>query len=157
MTMEKRIETSLIQKVLGKYKSGYRYLLEAHIDYPVCFGIFKVGETEYMEDLTHLTDIEAQLCVNQLCYVFFAQCLIDHNISGLEKLTLQEYLDLEKENMYIIDNQRRYHKKIDSKKQIKATLELINTKEKDKLKIAKLNYFFNNKAAEGKLILGLKL
>jgi hypothetical protein len=65
--------SKIVDDVVGIYKPGYRYLKSAKISFGkkvVCNGEFKLGITEYMEDLGHMTDVEAQLCLNQICYVF---------------------------------------------------------------------------------------
>lgn len=152
-----KIEDKIVQKVLEKYKDNYRYLKEAYIDFPKAKGIFRIGETEYMEDLYHLTDVEAQICLNQLCYVFFAQNILDKRWENLKKLTLQSYLGLEKENMYIIESRKKFREKIDSKKDITGEIELVKTRKHRDLYIAKLNYSLNHNSSYGELLIGLKI
>ena len=70
-----KVPPLIVDKILNDIydKPKYRYLKEVEIDYPVGRGRFKVGETGYMSALGHLTSAEANLCINQLCYVFFGK------------------------------------------------------------------------------------
>jgi len=153
----REIDHKIIEKILEKYKPNYRYLKKAYISYPSCKAIFRIGETEYMEDLCHLTDVEAQLCLNQLCYVFFSQIILDKKCKGLENLSLEEYLNLEKENMFILESNKKFKNKINSKKDIKGEAQLMNLRKAGKAYIAKVRYSLEENSSYGYLILGLKI
>ena len=79
-----KITQETVEKVVALYKPNYRYLKEAEIEFPAVKGRFQLGETEYCETLQHLTDVEAQLCLNQLSYVFFGQGVVEKRWEGLE-------------------------------------------------------------------------
>ena len=65
-----------LESVLELYKPDCQYLVEVTTKYPKAEGKFKLGDTYYTAiKLEHMTSIEAQLCVNQLCYSAFGEWL----------------------------------------------------------------------------------
>ncbi len=103
-----RISQELIEKVIEVYKPNYRYLKEATVDYPFAKVRFMLGETEYVATLQHMTDVEAQLCLNQICYVFFAQGILDQKWELPKTFTLDDFLELRKEGMFIVESHKRF-------------------------------------------------
>lgn len=146
----------VVDKVLAVYYPNYRYLKEAEIDYPLGKGKFQLGQTGYCETLQHMTDVEAQLCLNQLCYVFFGQMIIDKRWEGLEDLTFEEYLESGDENMFIVESHKKFKKKTNPKEPFYGQIELIKTRRHDSIYVARLDFDLNGGASIGKLSLILK-
>lgn len=151
-----KVSQELIDKIVQIYKPGYRYLKQAEIDFPVDSGRFQLCTTEYMEALQHMTDVEAQLCLNQLCYVFFGQGVLDKRFRGLENLTFDDYLELRKEGMFIIDSHKKFHRETNISEPFNGQIRLLKVKKHDNIYIAKLDFDLNEGACEGGLSLVLK-
>ena len=127
-----QISKELIDRVLAIYKPEQRVLLEAQLDYPVTKGKFFIGHTSYtIQPFKHATDIDIQLCLNQLFYAGLAQLvLINH-----EQFRGINFGDIQKEGL-LLTRTLKYFKKLIKRDEIfwgEATLEDIR-----KCK----NYFF---------------
>lgn len=152
-----KVSKENIDKILAIYKPNYRFLEDADIEFPYARGKFKLKETEYVETLKHMTDIEAQLCLNQLSYVFFSQQIIDRRWPDIAGLSLDEYLDLRKENMFIIESKKKFVRETDSISAFFGEIEFLNIKKVRGLYLAALNFGLNDRACYGSLKLALKI
>jgi len=151
-----KVPQEIIDRVVVLYKPNYRYLKEAEVEFPIARGRFQLGETEYCETLQHMTDIEAQLCLNQLSYLFFGQGVIEKRWEGLENLTFNEYLELRKENMFVTESHKKFHKETKPRDPFYGQIELLKIKKCGNIYIAKLDFYLNEGACEGELSLVLK-
>lgn len=151
-----KVTQELVDKVVAMYKPNYRYLKSAEVDFPVARGRFQLGETEYCETLQHMTDVEAQLCLNQLCYVFFGQSLIDQRWEGLEDLTFDKYLELRKEGMFIVESHKTFKKETNPREPFNGQIKVAKIRRHNNIYVAKLDFDLNDGASVGELSLVLK-
>ncbi|MEK6951992.1 MAG: FcoT family thioesterase [Nanoarchaeota archaeon] len=151
-----KISQELVDKVVAVYKPNYRYLKEADVNFPVARGIFQLGETEYMQTLQHLTDVEAQLCLNQLSYVFFGNEINAKRWEGLRDLTFDDYLELRKEGMFIVESHKKFHKETNPREPFEGIMRLVRAKKRGNIYLATLDFNLNNGACIGDLSLVLK-
>lgn len=151
-----KIPQETVDRVVELYKPNYRYLKEAEIEFSIIRGRFQLGETEYCETLQHLTDVEAQLCLNQLSYVFFGQGVIDKRWEGLEDLTFDQYLELRKENMFVTESHKKFHKETSPRDLFYGQMQLMKIRRHGNLYVAKLDFDLNAGALVGELSLVLK-
>ncbi len=105
----------LVEKVLNIYNPSWRYLKEVDVNYPDGTGFFRLDSTEYAETLQHLTDAEAQICLNQLCYVFFGHGIVEGWLKGMEDLSIDEYLDMRKNHMFVAESRKRFRRETNSR------------------------------------------
>lgn len=153
-----KVSQETIDSVVGLYKPGYRYLKEAYVEFPISMGLFQLGTTEYCEGVRHLTDVEAQLCLNQLAYVFFGQAVVaEKRWECLKDLTFDKYLELRKENMFITKSRKEFHRQTDSKEPFYGSMHLMRIKKHGNIYLAKMTFDFNEGAADGELSLVLKI
>ena len=157
MTMQ--VPKERLESVLELYKPGCRYLVEATVEYPKAKGKFKLGDTYYTtRKLEHMTSIEAQLCLNQLCYSAFGEWLPEGRFD--EAMTFEDYLELMKENMSIIDAdirfRIRFRKPIPTNGDIQGQIELMKIKRRGDLYLAFLDYDLEQGKSKGKMELALK-
>ena len=155
--MTSKISQELVDKIVSMYKPNYRYLKSAEMDFPIAKGRFQLGETEYMETLQHMTDVESQLCLNQLCYVFFAQGVLEKRWEGLESLTFDKYLDLRKEGMLITESHKIFHHETISSEPFDGQIQLTKIKRRNNIYLAKLKFDLNEGASVGNLSLVLRV
>ncbi len=151
-----KLPQETLDRVVALYNPNYRYLKESEIEFPIARGKFQLGETEYCETLQHMTDIEAQLCLNQLCYVFFGQGIIDKKWKGLENLTFDKYLELRKENMFITESHKKFRKETNSREPFYGQIKLKRIRRYGNIYVAKLDFDLNEGASVGELSLVLK-
>jgi hypothetical protein len=151
-----KVPQELVDKVVQVYKSNYRYLKSAEVDFPIARGRFQLGETEYMETLQHMTDVEAQLCLNQLCYVFFGQGVIEKRWEGLEDLTFDNYLNLRKEGMFIAESHKTFKKETNPREPFDGQIQLMKIRRHNNIYVAKLDFDLNCGASVGELSLVLR-
>ncbi len=153
--MKTRVPKERLESVLELYKPDCRYLVEATVKYPKAEGRFKLGDTYYTtRKLEHMTTIEAQLCLNQLCYSAFGEWLLEGRFD--EAMTFEEYLELMKENMFIIDSNIRFRKPIPTNGDIHGKIEVMKVKRHGNLYLAFLDYDLEQGKSKGKLELALK-
>ena len=104
--MKMQVPEAKLDRVLELYKPDCRYLVEATTEYPKAEGRFRMGSTYYAtQKVEHMTLIEAQLCLNQLCYSAFGEWLPEGRFD--EKVSFDDYLELMKENMFIVESNIR--------------------------------------------------
>src|SRR3989338_8595631 len=127
-----KVPQETIDKVVALYKPNYRYLKEAEMNFPIARARFQLGETEYCETLQHLTDVEAQLCLNQLSYVFFGQGVIDKRWKGLD------YLELRKENMFVTESHKKFHRETNPMDPFYGQMKLMKIRRHGNVYVAKL-------------------
>ena len=154
--MKIQIPQERLERVLELYKHDCRYLIEANIEYPKADGKFKLDDTYYTSiKLEHMTSIEAQLCLNQLCYSAFGEWLSEGRFE--EVMAFDKYLELMKENMFIIDSNIKFRKPIPTNGDIQGQIELIKIKRHDDLYLAFLDYELEQGKSKGKMELALKM
>lgn len=151
-----RVSQELVDKVIEFYKPNYRYLREATVNYPFARGRFLLNETEYMTTLQHVTDIEAQLCLNQLCYVFFAQGIADQQWESLKSFSLDDFLGLRKEGMFIVESHKKFVRETNPAEPFNGQIELVRSRSINKGYFAKLRFNLNESASFGELSLVLR-
>ncbi len=151
-----KVPQERVDKVVILYKPNYRYLKDAEIDFPTARGRFQLGETEYCETLQHLTDVEAQLCLNQLSCVFFGQEIIEKRWGSLEDLTFDQYLELRKENMFITESHKKFHRETNPRYPFYGQIQLMKIRRHGNLYVAKLGFDLNEGASMGELSLLLR-
>lgn len=150
-----RVSLDMLDKTLSIYKPNYRYLKDAEIDFPRGRGRFHIGETEYVEALRHMTDVEAQLCLNQLCYVFFGQAVIE-NRHGNSGFTFDDYLDSRKDGMFITTSHKTFRRETNPEEPFYGHINLIKARKQGNIYVAKLSFDLNEAACIGELGLVLK-
>src|SRR5574342_456781 len=100
-----------LDRILALYTPNYRYLVQASVGHPNAEGQFKLQPTQYTsEPLHHMTSIEAQLCLNQLLYTAFGEWIPEGRFNV--RIPFEQYLELMKENMFIIESGIRFRKPI---------------------------------------------
>ncbi|MBI2449699.1 hypothetical protein HYV49_05375 [Candidatus Pacearchaeota archaeon] len=151
-----KLSQKFVRKLLDIYKPVYRYLRSAEIEFPRARGTFLVPYAEYLnENIGHFTNTEACICLNQLCYVFFA-----HGVKeGIwNNINLEEFLSLRNENMFIVSSNYKFRRVINPREtNINGQIELIKLRKCKDFYIAKLDFSFENKVIYGNLELILKL
>ena len=150
--------SKLVEALTGLYKPGYRYLQGAEVNTSGAKGLFKLKSTEYMETMNHMTDVEAQLCLNQIAYVFFAYHAINRTWPELGLNTLEDFLSLTKEGMFVLESRKRFRRETVPAKEFAGTLELRSyTKISTQAFVARLNFDLNEGACRGYLKLAIRL
>lgn len=147
------ISGETISEILKHYSPNCRPLKSATIEYPVIKGTFRIGKTfYYLPALEHATDIEIQLCLNQLAYAGIAHMMEQEAIPELRGLNFYE---LQKENMLIIESRKRFRKPIRTDVEIHGELVLRKWKLAGNLLIANSDFQFENRSCIGSLELAL--
>ena len=147
----------ILERTQEIYKPEVTYLKEFSAEFPNANGVFSLGDTFYTaEKLNHMTSIEAQLCLNQLSYAAFARWLQERQISDLN-ISLEKYLELMKENMFVINSQIKFRKPIETNKRIKGEMKVVRTRRHGNLYLAFIEHEFEGGKEEGTLELALKL
>lgn len=145
-----------LNRVLEIYQPDCRFLLEANADYPKAEGKFRVGITYYTTSkVEHMTSIEAQLCLNQLCFSAFGEWLPQGRFD--KTINFEEYLRLMKENMFIVESSIRFRKPIPTDRDLQGQIEVMKIKRHGDLYLACLNYEVEESKSKGNLKLALKL
>ncbi len=156
--MFKKVPKSTLNRILEIYVPKYRYLKEAEISFPEANGSFSLGDTFYTSTrLRHMTSIEAQLCLNQLCYTAFGEWLTEKDAKINTEISFNKYLELMKENMFIIKSNINFKRQIETNKEIQGKIKVIRTKKFKGLYLAFLDFEFEKGKSEGNLELALKL
>jgi hypothetical protein len=147
------ISKQLINEIMNPYKQGCKVLRKAFLDYPIIRGTFLIGQTYYhVPAFEHATDIEIQLCLNQLIYTGVAEITRQKIIPELEGLDFEE---LRRENMLIIESRKRFVRPIRTDIEISGEIVVKNYKSANGLLIAQTNFQFENKSCFGSLELAL--
>ena len=147
------ISKQMIDNVLKHYRPSLRTLKSADLEYPVIRGKFIIGPTYYyIPALKHATDIEIQLCLNQLAYVGIAKSMEQGLIPELSGL---DFYELQKENMLIIESRKRFRKPIRTDIEIQGEMILREWKDFGNLFLANTDFQFENRSCFGSLELAL--
>lgn len=155
----KDVNGEVLGRVLNVYRPEWRYLLEASVEYPRCEGRFLVKESGYLvEDIRskdeHLTDIEAQLCLNQLYFAFLGQGTIDGVFGQFGNF--EQYMNMRGE-MVIVESLRRFKKPIPLGQNFQGTIELVRYKRLGSLYVAEMNYDLSDGSCIGYSKLAMKV
>ena len=143
----------MIDNVLKHYRPSLRMLKSADLKYPVVKGEFLIGRTfYYIPALKHATDIEIQLCLNQLAYVGIAKSMEQGLIPELKGL---DFYELQKENMLIIESKKRFRKPIRTDVEIQGEIVLKDWRDFGNLFLANTDFQFENRSCFGSLELAL--
>lgn len=148
------VDQQAVREILGFYTPGFRYLQSAETGFPRARGIFKINATEYVEQLDHLTEIEAQLCVNQLCYVFFGVEAAAGRWAA-EGMNKDSFFRLRKEGMFITASEKKFRRQIKPGSEFLGILSLQKIKKISSGHLAKLSFSFDGDACVGSLNLAL--
>jgi len=147
------INKQQIMEVLSIYKPEQRILLSADLQYPIVYGKFKIGQTYYViNPLKHATDIEIQLCLNQLAYVGIDEIMRLGLIPNFNGLSFKELQD---ENMFILKSNKIFRKPIRTDIEIHGELEFKNQKKYKNTLFTKAHFNFENRSCVGDLELAL--
>jgi len=151
--MGSEIAQQQIDEVLEIYKPEQRILVSAGLDYPSAKGIFRVGPTSYViTPFKHATDIEIQLCLNQLVYVSVSEIMRLNLVPELEGLYFKE---LQEEGMVITQSQKRFRKPIRTDKEITGELTYRNSKKYNSIVLARADFQFEDRNCLGSLEMAL--
>lgn len=139
------------------YKQECIYLKQAELDLLKATGVFEVSDTFYTtEPVEHLADAEAKICLKQLAYAAFAEWIDIGELEGIE-LEFEEYLDLMKENMYIVESSIKFKEPIDTSKPFEITMQMRRHLQVGENHFCYLDYKIAGGKAEGKIGLSLVL
>lgn len=139
-------------KVLAVYKPQQRVLCEATVDYPSANGKFRIGPCFYaLEDFHHATDIEIQLCLNQLLYATVYQAIRDKSHPYLDK----DFEKLQKEGMLIAESRKRFRRPIHTDKEIYGAINIVNLRKRKNVVFANVDFEFENRSCVGELELAI--
>lgn len=147
------VSQELIGKVLEHYRPNLRMLKFAELEYPSMRGKFVIGQTfYYTPSLKHATDVEIQLCLNQLVYVGVAQAMEQGLVQELKGL---DFYELQKENMLITESRKRFKKPIRTDIEISGEIAIRRWKQVGNLFLADTDFQFENRSCSGSLELTL--
>lgn len=115
------MDEALLARVLAPYLDGCRYVRSASY-----FGAHPAGDhlaavearcaigaSCYIEETGHFNAVEANICFNQLFYLFAAQAVIRGDMDGLKGLTLEGWLPRQLPDVLILDYQFHFRRVID--------------------------------------------
>ena len=143
------IDEQVRLKVLAVYNPKQRILLGGTIDYPKARGIFKIGPCFYaIGDFNHATDIEIQLCLNQLLYSTVYQAINDKSHPYFDN---KDFDKLQKEGMLIAESRKRFRKFIPTDREIYAEINIVNLRKRKNLVFANVDFDFENRSCIGEL------
>lgn len=152
------ISKNLIDCVLKGYKPELKVLKSADLEYPnleyylgyyIFRGNFIVGPTYYYTPpFEHATDIEIQLCLNQLADVGIAEMMKMELIKELEGFKFEE---LQKENMLITESRKRFSRPIRTDKEIYGELRLKKWKDCGDILLGLTDFQFEDRSCFGSL------
>jgi len=147
------IPPQTIDNVVRPYQVECRVLREARLEYPRIYGKFFIGSTFYhVPTLQHVTDIEIQLCLNQLAYAGIAQAIQYRSIPELDDLSFEQ---LRKEGMLIIESRKRFRKQIPTCREISGQMNVNEWRDEAGLIRGWANFQFENRSCFGSLELAL--
>jgi len=143
-----QIPKERIYPVLAVYKIPQRVLSSASLDYPRIQGTFDIGPTYYTNDsFKHATDIEVQLCLNQLAYAGAAEMIFQE----IEPFKGLKFSELQKEGMLILGSRKRFRRPIPTDKTITGEITIQDIKQKAKTMFVFADFEFENRSAVGEL------
>mgnify|MGYP001602252274 CR=1 FL=1 len=142
-----------IYEVMKNYRPECRFLKSAQIEYPSIRGKFLIGKTFYhVPPVKHATDVEIQLCLNQLTYVGMLQLFESQNVPELSGL---DFSELRTEGMLITESRKRFRKPISTGKEFLGHLNIEEWKNFGNLLVARTKFDFENRSCFGNLELVL--
>lgn len=154
--MKMQVPQERLKRMLEIYKPDCRYLIGTSIEYPKAEGRFKLGKIFYAtRPVEHMTIIEAQLCLNQLCYSAFGEWLPEGRLN--ERVSFDRFLELMKENMFAVESNIRFRKPIPTNGEIQGQIELMKVKRHGNLYLIFCDYELEQGKSKGSLELVLKL
>ena len=146
-----KIPEEVINEVVRPYIC--KVLRSASLEYPIIRGSFFIGPTYYyVYPLEHATDIEIQLCLNQLIYASIAEAIRSKLVPELEGL---DFDSLRNEGMLIIESRKRFRRPIRTDKEIQGEIEITRMRDAGRLILAQANFQFENRSCFGSLELAL--
>lgn len=124
-----------IDEILKFFNPDCRYLQKASCEYPKAQGLFRIGPTFYTATpVDHATALEIQLCFNQLSYAAFGEWMHDGRMG--DTIPFEQFLNLMKENMYVVDAHLRFRKMIQKNEVLTGNIEVIHAKKRKDLYLA---------------------
>ncbi len=148
-----KVPQEIIENVLAMYKPEQRILLEADVEYPKSRGKFLIGPTYYVfSPFEHATDIDIQLCLNQLAYVSLYEGI---NFGAHPCLNGKDFFKLQKEGMLIIESRKRFRRAIPTDREITGELTLKELRERQGIIFADAVFQFYNRSCIGSLELAI--
>ncbi len=151
-----QIPNKKIERILELYKPECRFLIKAPLEASKANGRFRIIENFYATQLVeHMTSIEAQFCLNQLCYAASSEWLADGRFGVT--IGFERFLELMKENMFVIDSNIRFKKPIPTNNDIQGQVELMKVRKYGNLYLAFLDYELEQGKSKGNLELALKI
>ena len=142
------VSQTTIERVLEIYNPDSRVLQEANINYPVVNGKFFVGQCSYASRFEHITDIEVQLCLNQILYVTTHEAIVRKLDEGLRGL---DFFALQKEGMLITHSRKRFRKQIPSDRSFRGSMVFKNRRMYQDRIFYSVDFDFENKSCVGDL------
>jgi len=142
-----------LNKVLAVYIPQQRVLKGVVFEHPTYRGAFLIGPTYYMTHLEHASDIEIQLCLNQLAYASVYQRIKsgkDDYLSGLD------FSSLQLEGMFITRSSKKFRRQISTSKIITGEIELAREHHYDTMSIAEVKFQFEDRSCFGELQMAIK-
>lgn len=141
-----------LYSALSVYKIPQKVLSSARLDYPRIEGNFDLGPTYYMnEPLVHATDIEIQLCLNQLAYVGIAEMILQE----IKPFNGLKFNELQKEHMVILESRKRFRRQIPTNRTITGEIAVKGIKQKANTLFVFTDFQFENKSVVGNLELAI--
>jgi len=117
----KTIDKKNIERYLRIYQPEYRFLEKLQIEYPHINATFKIPPTFYTRlKLNHVSEVEMQLCLNQMAYIGFMEAKKEKKILPLDS---SKYIESPFNKMLIGSSEKRFRKMISSKEEIHGSLE----------------------------------
>lgn len=143
------IPQETIREALSGYKPGLVFLREASLEYPVARGRYYIGDTYYLfPPLSHATDVEIQLCLNQLAYVSVAELIKEGKLEEFRGIDFKSFKD---EGMLIRESHKIFRKPINPRKEFSGELEVKELRRRTNLILANTRFNFEDGSCIGSL------
>jgi len=157
------IQDEIVANITGQYKDDFRYLVAGSMQYPnSATGLFHVKQSGYVRDtLKHITDVETQICLNQMVYAAFAQAIVDKAWerdalwNPLVGLDMPIYEGLMKDHMFIRESHKKFRRQINPAEPFYGTITLEKTGGRRGLYFAELSFSLADNSATGALSLAM--
>ncbi len=147
----KKVDKLVINEILKIYNKNCRYINKTFIDENSAKSILNVYSTFHANERAyHLTVVEAQIALNQACYIASYYWMKEGIFPNME-YDLSSFIDSMKENMFIIDSSIKFKKQIYTGTQFNVEINLEKYKKFKNLFLAYVNFDFENHKAFGKL------
>ena len=95
------IRQEILDTMLKPYYPKCRYLKKAEIDFPTMYSKLSIPETFYGAASGHFNATEMMMCLNQMCYVFFAKSFEDGLVKSAGKISLDEFVRHQMGDCYV--------------------------------------------------------